>query len=65
MSERGKTEVEIQVLTEGVEPAPRTDRLAVEEPLEVRLGDEPVAVLMPWACSSAREFSRTPTKSCP
>ena len=46
MSERGKTEVEIQVLTEGVEPAPRTDRLAVEEPLEVRLGDEPVAVLM-------------------
>lgn len=46
MARPGKIEVLIEHLTEGASPQARRDAVAVEEPLEIRLGDEPVAVVM-------------------
>jgi FdhD protein len=42
----GKKEVTIQFLAESNPPVERQDAVAVEEPLEIRLGDTPVAVVM-------------------
>ena len=46
MSREGKAQVAIQVLAEGHAASEREDSVAVEEPMEIRIGDEPVAVLM-------------------
>jgi FdhD protein len=46
MARPGKIEVLIEHLTEGASAQARRDAVAVEEPLEIRLGDEPVAVVM-------------------
>ncbi len=43
MARPGKIEVLIEHLTEGASAQARHDAVAVEEPLEIRLGDEPVA----------------------
>jgi FdhD protein len=46
VAREGKAEVSIQHLAQGQEPVVRQDAVAVEEPLEIRLGDTPVAVVM-------------------
>jgi len=46
MAHPGKVEVPIQHLAEDRAAEPRQDQVAVEEPLEIRLDGEPVAVVM-------------------